>query len=83
MKSYDNAEFILIKKIQHLKEKYQDIKEIAELEEEAKEIINQNCISSIQFAVLYLLGSEDNLNSETKEKIKGILQQVLGKKKDG
>jgi len=58
MKSINNPEFILIKKIQKLKEKYKDIPEIAELEEETKEIINQNCISQMQMAMLYFLGSE-------------------------
>lgn len=65
MKAVDNPEFLLIKKIQVIKERYQYIPEIAELEAETREIINQNCISSIQVAVLYLLGSGDSLDTKT------------------
>ena len=77
MKSVENAEFILMKKIQLLKEKHKDIPELSELEEETREIINQNCISSVQMAMMYLMSSEKILDAETHTKIKNILQSVL------
>ncbi len=79
MKAVDHPEFILLKKIQAIKTKYQDIPEVAELEEEAREIINQNCISSVQMAAMYLLSSEGTLKPETAVKIKAVLKSVLGK----
>ena len=80
MKSVENAEFILMKKIQLLKEKHQNIPEIAELEEETREIINQNCVSSVQTAMMYLLSSEKIIDATTQEKIKNIMQSVLNEK---
>ena len=77
MKSVDNAELILIKKIQVIKEKYKDIPELAELEGETLEIINQNCISQIQMATMYLLSSEGLIDEETSKKLKSILQNVF------
>jgi len=82
MKAVDNPEFILIKRIQMIKEKYKDIPEIAELEEEALGIINQNCVSSVQMSMMYLLSSEGVLDKKTEEKIKDILQSVLGREKN-
>jgi len=77
MKAVDNAEFILMKKIQLLREKYKEIPELGELEEETREIINQNCISSVQMAMIYLMNSEKILDVKTHEKIKTILQNAL------
>lgn len=77
MKSIENPEFILIKKVRQLRDKYENIPEIVELEEEIREIINQNCISSVQMAMLYLLGSRENLDAETSKKIASIMRGVL------
>jgi len=70
MKAVDNPEFILIKRIQMIKEKYKDIPEIAELEEEALGIINQNCVSSVQMSMMYLLSSEGVLDKKQKKRSK-------------
>jgi len=71
MKAVNNAELIWIKK-------HNNITEIAELEEEILEIINQNCISSVQMAMMYLLNCEGIIDKKTEEKIKGIIHNVLG-----
>ncbi len=77
MKAVENPEFILIQKIQALKEKYENIPEIAQLEEETREIIKQNCITSVQMAAFYFMNCGKNIDSKTEERIGNILQNIL------
>jgi len=78
MNNFGNSELILIDKIQELMGKNKNIPELVELEVETKKIINQNCISLVQFTMLYLMESNNNINPETRERINRILQRIIG-----
>jgi len=77
MKRFKNPELTIIDKIQQLMGKNKNIPELAELEVETKKIINQNCISLVQFTMLYLMESHHNINPETRERINRILQRIM------
>jgi len=77
MNIFENSELILVNIIQQLTEKNKNIPELVELEVETKKIINQNCISLVQFTMLYLMESHHNINPETRERINRILQRIM------
>ena len=70
MKSYTHPEFFLLTEMRQLQKKYADISEIESLVERTKEIINGNCISMQQYALLYtVVGGNETLKDETKWKL--------------
>ena len=78
MKNFEHPEFFILHKLQLLQEKYPDLSELAALTKETQKIINENALSMVQAANLYvLLGKEGDLLPETKKKLALLYDAAL------
>jgi len=87
MKAYANPEFHIFYKLQLLREKYPDLAELAELEDEVREIININSLDILRWATVQAIpGRPGDLTPKTIQKMKFVLataQQLLEMDEEG
>ena len=74
MKTYNNPEFHIFHKLQLLREKYPDLADLEELENEVREIINVNSLDILRWAAVQAIpGRSGDLTPKTIEKMKSVL----------